>query len=126
MADSEDPIPRTIDAERVSAVQERMPAAEDVDDLAEMFGLLAVPGRLRLMMALLLEGELCVSDLAAVAQLSESSTSHSLRILRAHRVVSVRRTGRLAYYSFADSHVRTLLEVAVAHVQLAEVVHPRR
>lgn len=103
-------------------MRERTPPQEDVNDLADVFGLLSDPGRLRLLMALL-EGELCVSDLAAVADLSESSTSHALRILRAHRVVAARRSGRMAYYRLADAHVRMLLDLAVAHVQHTELVH---
>lgn len=111
-----------VDPDKVRAVRERTPPVQDVEDLADVFGLLSEPGRLRLLMALL-EGELCVSDLAAVADLSESSTSHALRILRAHRVVTVRRSGRMAYYQLADAHVRMLLDLAVAHVQHTELVH---
>jgi DNA-binding transcriptional ArsR family regulator len=113
---------RVVDAERVAAVRERMPREGDVVDLADVFGLLSVPGRLRLLMALL-EGELCVCDLAAAAGMSESATSHALRILRAHRVVSVRRTGRMAYYALADAHVRMLLDVALAHIEHSVLVH---
>jgi ArsR family transcriptional regulator, lead/cadmium/zinc/bismuth-responsive transcriptional repressor len=93
-----------------------MPTAEDVDELAQMFGLLADRGRLRLMAALLEGGEMCVCDLAAAARQSESGVSHALRLLRAHRVVTVRRSGRRAYYRLADSHVRLLLDLALTHV----------
>jgi DNA-binding transcriptional ArsR family regulator len=99
-----------------------MPADADVADLAEVFGLLSGFGRLHLMLALR-GGELCVSDLAEAAGLSESATSHALRILRAHRVVAVRRSGRMAYYALADAHVRSLLDVALAHVEHTEPVH---
>ncbi len=113
---------RVVDVDRVAAVQDRMPPEDDVVDLADVFGLLAVPGRLRLLVALL-EGELCVCDLAAAAGMSESATSHALRILRAHRVVSVRRSGRMAYYALADAHVRMLLDVALTHIEHSVLVH---
>lgn len=87
-----------------------------------MFGLLSDPGRLRLMVALL-GGELRVAELATAAGMSESATSHALRILRAHRVVSVRRSGRMAFYALADAHVRLLLDVALAHVEHSEMIH---
>lgn len=99
-----------------------MPDEADIADLADVFGLLADPGRLRLMVTLR-SGEMCVGDLAGAAGLSESATSHALRILRAHRVVSVRRSGRMAYYALADAHVRLLLDVALAHVEHSEPVH---
>ncbi|RAY16035.1 ArsR family transcriptional regulator [Actinomadura craniellae] len=102
-----------------------MPADRDVVDTADVFGLLSDPKRLRMLMALL-DGELCVCDLAAVSGLSESAASHALRLLRAHRVVSVRRAGRMAYYRLDDAHVRMLLDVAVAHIEHTEAVHPER
>lgn len=116
---------RVVDADRVAAVSARMPADDEVADTADVLGLLADPGRLRLLVALL-DGELCVCDLAAVTGSTESSTSHALRLLRAHRVVAVRRSGRMAYYSLADAHVRMLLDVAFAHTEHTEAVHPER
>ena len=113
---------RLVDADRVAAVQDAMPAESAVTDLADVFSLLADPGRLRLLVALL-GAELCVCDLAAAAGMGESATSHALRILRAHRVVSVRRSGRMAYYSLADAHVRMLLDLALAHLAHSELVH---
>ncbi|MCG5212888.1 metalloregulator ArsR/SmtB family transcription factor [Streptosporangium sp. KLBMP 9127] len=102
-----------------------MPDAADLTDTAEVFGLLADPGRLRLLVALL-EGELCVCDLAAVTGQSESAASHALRLLRAHRIVAVRRTGRMAYYRLEDAHVRMLLDLAVAHTEHTQAIHPER
>jgi len=113
---------RLVDPDRVAAVRARMPAESDVVDLADVFGLLSDPGRLRLLVALL-DGRLCVCDLAAATGLSESAASHALRILRAHRVVVVRRSGRMAYYSLADAHVRMLLDLALTHVEHTELVH---
>lgn len=79
------------------------------------FDLLSELGRLRLIAALL-GGELCVCDPAAVTGTSESATSHALRILRAHRAVTVRRSSRMAYYSLADDHVGPLAEVALGRM----------
>ncbi len=104
-----------MDGERVRAVAARMPSARDIADTADVFGLMADPGRLRLLVALR-DGELCVRDLAAVTGLSESATSHALRLLRAHRVVAARRAGRVAFYRLDDTHVATLLDLAVEHI----------
>lgn len=122
---SDDCAVRVVDRERVTSVLARMPAERDLTDTADVFGLLAEPGRLRLLLALL-DGELCVCDLAAVTGLTESATSHALRLLRAHRVVTVRRDGRMAYYSLEDAHVRMLLGLAVAHAEHTEAIHPER
>ncbi|MEW9549025.1 ArsR/SmtB family transcription factor [Nonomuraea sp. NPDC050783] len=116
---------KVVDAERVAAVRERMPAPADLADTAEVFGLLSDPNRLRLLVALL-DGELCVCDLAAVTGQSESAASHALRLLRAHRVVTARRAGRMAYYRLADPHVRMLLDLALAHAEHTDLMHPER
>jgi len=117
---------RVVDRERVATVTGAMPAGADITGLADVFGLLADAGRLRVLVALL-EGEMCVCDLAAVAKASESAVSHHLRLLRAHRVVQVRRAGRMAYYRLADAHVRMLLDVALTHIGHAPAAaHPER
>ena len=114
---------RMVDPQRVAAVRSAMPARADVDDLADVFGLLSDPGRLRLLTSLLEAGELCVCDLAAATGLTESSVSHALRLLRAHRVVQVRRAGRMSYSRLADSHVRLLLDLGLQHIGHTTTVH---
>ncbi|WP_327048127.1 metalloregulator ArsR/SmtB family transcription factor [Microbispora sp. NBC_01189] len=105
-----------VDADRVESVRRVMPGPETMEDLAQIFGLLSDPGRLRLIAALLEGGEMCVCDLAAATGHSMSAASHALRLLRAHNVVKVRRTGRMAYYRLADSHVRLLFDLAITHI----------
>ena len=107
--------PRVVDPARVAAVRQHMPDADTVQDVAAAFGVLAEPARLRIVLALLEAGELCVCDIAAAADVSETSASQHLRILRSSRTVRKRRDGRVAYYSLADGHVRMLLDVALEH-----------
>ena len=116
---------KLVDPERVRAVQASMPDADVVDELAEVFGLLSDPNRLRLMASLLEGGELCVCDLAAATGMAESTTSHALRLLRAHHVVKARRAGRMMHYSLLDGHVRMLLDVALEHVRHADDPGPK-
>jgi DNA-binding transcriptional ArsR family regulator len=105
-----------VDPERVRAVLERLPEQHVFQDLAESFRVLAEPGRLRLISALLEAGELCVCDLAAVSNLSQTAVSHNMRLLRSHRLVRYRKQGRNVYYSLDDAHIRLLLEVGLQHV----------
>jgi ArsR family transcriptional regulator, lead/cadmium/zinc/bismuth-responsive transcriptional repressor len=106
---------RMSDPGKVAAARAALPPEEAVGGLADLFALLGEPGRLRLLAALAEAGELCVCDLAAACGLTESAASHALRLLRAHRVVSVSRRGRMAYYRLDDTHVRTLMETGLAH-----------
>ncbi|WUI02321.1 metalloregulator ArsR/SmtB family transcription factor [Spirillospora sp. NBC_00431] len=115
---------RVVDPEKVAAVSAALPSPDTITELAQVFGLLADPGRLRVITALLEGGEMCVCDIAASCGHSESAVSHSLRLLRANRVVRVRRSGRMAYYRLDDSHVRMLLDLALAHVGHADEDEP--
>ena len=116
-----------VDPERVAAVQEAMPPAEEIEQAADVFALLGDPNRLRLLVALLAGGEMCVCDLAAVTGMSESAASHAVRWLRAHRIVSSpRRQGRMMYYRLDDAHVRMLLDLALTHSQHTQAMHPER
>jgi ArsR family transcriptional regulator, lead/cadmium/zinc/bismuth-responsive transcriptional repressor len=118
---------RVVDRDRVAAVQEAMPSEVDVEQAADVFALLGDPNRLRLLVALLAGGEMCVCDLAAVTRMSESAASHAVRWLRAHRIVSSpRRQGRMMYYRLEDAHVRMLLDLALTHTQHTLALHPER
>jgi DNA-binding transcriptional ArsR family regulator len=98
-------------------------SADALLDVADIFGLLSDPGRLR-MLVVLLESEESVGRLAELAGLSESGASHALRLLRAHRIVQARRDGRMVHYRLADDHVRQLLQVALRHVEHSQLTHP--
>lgn len=104
------------DEDRIAALTRALPPEPTVEELASVFGLLGDPGRVRLLITLLEGGEVCVHDLAAVTGQSESGVSHALRLLRAHRVVVVRRSGRSAFYRLADGHIRIVLAVALTHL----------
>jgi ArsR family transcriptional regulator, lead/cadmium/zinc/bismuth-responsive transcriptional repressor len=79
---------------------------DSATQVAGTFSMLADPTRARIVHALSLADELCVCDLALVLGVSQSATSHQLRLLRDHRVVARRRAGRVAYYRLADNHIR--------------------
>lgn len=101
---------RALDPGRVcDAVARIRGGAVDVDAWARRAGTLADPQRLRLCLALHCSREICVTDLAAAAGMSESATSHALRLLRSDGVVAVRRVGRLGYYRLVDAGVDALL-----------------
>lgn len=106
----------------VEELRDTMPPESDILDVADVFSLLGDPARLRILVALA-SGRMRVRDIAEVTGASESSVSHALRLLRAHRIVAVTRVGREAHYVLADSHVRALLELALDHVGHSTLVH---
>ena len=100
-------------------------ADDEISDLADVFSVLGDPGRLRLLYALR-DGEVSVGALSTLTGKSDSAVSHALQLLRAHRIVRVRREGRRAYYRLDDPHVQMLLEVARSHAEHSELQHPER
>ena len=101
--------------ELVRGVQSEIVTTEKAQQMAQFFGALADPHRLKLLSALA-KAELCVCDLAAVVKMSESAVSHQLRLLRNLRLVKHRREGRNVYYSFADEHIVNLYREVAEHL----------
>ena len=83
--------------------------------LADTFSLLGDPSRIRVL-GTLLDGPKRVLDIAQTCGHTQSATSHSLRLLKAHHVVAGERHGREIHYALADDHVRALLTLALAHI----------
>ena len=102
----------------LSDVRPRLLGGRLVESIADVFSLLGDPTRVRLVDALT-HGERCVGDLASLVGLSESAVSHQLRLLRAARLVRVRRAGRQAYYALDDHHVVGLINGTRKHVEEA-------
>ncbi|MBB5234283.1 ArsR/SmtB family transcription factor [Deinococcus budaensis] len=102
--------------EAVARVRAALPDTGGVEDATALLKVIADPTRFRILTALNVE-ELCVCDLAAVVGISESAVSHQLRLLRAHRLVTFRKEGRIAYYRLLDQHINGLIDSAVDHVR---------
>lgn len=86
-----------------------------IQPLADVFKVLGDPTRLRIL-RVLMNQEVCVRDIADKLGMGQSAVSHQLRILRDARLVQFRRDGKTVYYSLADAHVFTLLDVGLEHV----------
>jgi len=89
---------------------------DDATALAEAFKVLSDPTRVKILFALS-KAELCVCDLSALLGMNESAVSHHLRLLRALKLVTYRREGRMAYYSLDDEHIEKLFQQGLEHIQ---------
>jgi ArsR family transcriptional regulator, lead/cadmium/zinc/bismuth-responsive transcriptional repressor len=88
--------------------------------VAQTFQAVADPTRARIVYALT-RGEHSVGELALLAGVSPSATSHHLKSLRDLRIVRFRRDGNRIYYTVDDTHVAALFSEALHH--LAHVVY---
>lgn len=102
--------------EQISKAKQALPDDEVLLDTSELFKIMGDPSRMRIIIALM-AAELCVCDLAELTEISQSAVSHQLRILRQARLVRYRREGKNAYYSLEDTHVSSLVQLALEHVR---------
>lgn len=97
-------------------VKETMPEETQAYDLAELFKVFGDSTRIRILFVLF-EAEVCVCDLAAALNMTQSAISHQLRILKQSKLVKSRREGKSVFYSLADDHVRTIIDQGREHIE---------
>ena len=103
-----------IQKEQVDEAREQLIDNDTAAGLAETFGALSDPSRVRIISALL-NGELCVYDLATLLGMTQSAVSHQLRHLRSLHLVKNRKEGRIVFYSLDDEHIRDLFQRGLEH-----------
>lgn len=92
-----------------------LPDKAVMEHIAELFKGFADVTRVHIL-SLLVERELCVTDIAEAVNLSQSAISHQLRILKQMHLIKFRREGKNILYSLADEHVKTILQMGLEHV----------
>ena len=90
-----------INEEVVEKVMANLPDEEILYDVAELFKVFGDSTRIKIICALF-EEEMCVYDLAATLNMTQSAISHQLRILKQAKLIRNRRDGKLMYYSLDD------------------------
>ena len=97
-------------------VRRDMPCDEDVAALAEFFRTIGADTRLKILLALD-SRELCAGHLAEAVGMTPSAVSNQLKALRQARLITVRRDGKMLYYSLADCHPRGIIHLAMGHIK---------
>ena len=100
----------------IDKVLAQQPDDEILYDLAELFKVFGDSTRIKILYSMF-EHELCVNDIAGLLNLSQSSVSHQLRILKTSKLVKFRREGKSMYYSLDDEHVRSIISMGMEHVE---------
>ena len=93
-----------------------IPPKETMAFIADLFKGFADPTRVHILSLLLAKGELCVTEIADQVGVSQSGVSHQLRLLKQMHLIKFRRDGKNVWYSLADEHVKTILEMGLQHV----------
>lgn len=99
----------------VNDVKNNMPEEENLYDLAELFKVFGDTTRIKILYALF-ASEMCVCDVAAVLNMTQSAISHQLRVLKQARLVKFRKEGKVVYYSLDDEHVHQIFDQGLNHI----------
>lgn len=105
-----------IHKDAVNKALKSKPEREELERLSEVFKLLGDITRTQILWVLD-KNEMCVCDIANVLNMTKSSISHQLAILRSAGIVNFRREGKEVYYSLDDFHITKLYEIGIEHIE---------
>jgi len=104
-----------IHRDAVQRAMRQKPYDVQLQKLSELFKILGDPTRTKILWALD-QNEMCVCDIANALDMTKSSISHQLAILRTAGIVKYRRAGKEVYYMLDDEHVTQLYEMGLRHI----------
>lgn len=87
-----------------------------IEKTADFFQILSTPSRIRILLALL-EHEKSVTELSVEMNVTQSSISHQLNLLKKYHLVSCRREGRMIVYQISDKTMEPMLQGIKAYIQ---------
>lgn len=105
-----------IHQETVNKVRENRLDDDRLFDLAELFKIFGDSTRINILNALTIS-EMCVCDIAAALNMTQSAISHQLRVLKQGKLVKYRKEGKVVYYSLDDQHVNYILDQGLTHLE---------
>ena len=107
-------------------VMEHSPSHEDFETVAALMKQLGDPSRLRIFW-ILCHVEECVTDIAAMTEMTSPAVSHHLRILKTNGLIVSRREGKEMYYKAAETDIAQKLHHAVEEImEISCPKDPRR
>lgn len=83
--------------EQAESLKKNMPDKSVLRKLADFFSIFADPTRIKIITALCLY-EMCVSDIAILLNINQTTVSHQLKYLKQSGAVRSNRVGKLIYY----------------------------
>mgnify|MGYP004639302409 FL=1 len=99
----------------VNIALKNKPKEKELENLTTLFKILGDSTRTKILW-ILDHHEMCVCDIANVLNMTKSSISHQLAILREAGIVRFRRSGKEVYYTLDDEHISHLYEIGLEHI----------
>ena len=89
---------------------------DKIIDLAELYKIFGDSTRIKII-NILIDNELCVNQISEKTNVSQSAISHQLRLLKQAKLVKYRKDGKIVYYSLDDSHVKSIFNEGLRHIE---------
>lgn len=105
-----------IHEEAVNMAIKNRPDVKELVNLSELFKILGDLTRIKIIWTLD-NNEMCVCDIANVLNMTKSSISHQLSILKNAGIVRYRKSGKEVYYTLDDEHINKLYEIGLEHIE---------
>jgi ArsR family transcriptional regulator len=105
-----------IHKEVVEKALKNKPNDDKLNKLSQVFKILGDPTRIKIIWTLDNQ-EMCVCDIANVLNMTKSSISHQLALLRTLEIVKYRKVGKEVYYMLDDEHIKELYEIGIKHIE---------
>ncbi len=83
-------------------IKKNLEEQNGLDTLADLFGVVGNPKRLKIVYLLFAHNELCVCDLAEILKVTDSAISQHLRKLKDKHIVKSRKDSQSVYYSLEE------------------------
>ena len=100
---------------KVKESKKNMLKLKTITDMSNFFKILGEPTRIKILNTLD-NNEMCVCDIANVLNMTKSTISHQLNILRINNIVKYKKVGKEVYYTLDDEHVKKVFEIALSHI----------
>jgi ArsR family transcriptional regulator len=97
-----------LDKRLQTLISEYVPQGEILDELVSFFSIFSDYTRLKMISALGIS-EMCVSDMASLLGLNQTTVSHQLRLLKNLNAVKTRRQGKVVFYSLRAETLNDIL-----------------
>lgn len=105
-----------IHEDAVNMAIKNRPDDKELINLSELFKILGDLTRIKIIWTLD-NNEMCVCDIANVLNMTKSSISHQLSILKNVGIVRYRKSGKEVYYTLDDEHINKLYEIGLEHIE---------
>ena len=89
---------------------------DKIDELSDFFKIMGDSTRIKIMLVLE-NGELCVNEMSKKLNMTKSAISHQLKILKNAKLTKAQKRGKNVFYSLCDYHIKTVLDMALEHIQ---------